>query len=199
MQEPNEARKAYQKLAYKNFKHVPLYLEWAPSNIFDGNKVAETTENIVNNNEEQTKIENAENNNELPEEDTTIFVKNLNFSTDDEKLKQHFSTKGRLYSAQIARQKSSKGILSMGYGFVQYYSKYDAKEAMKTLQNSELDGHKLELKFSNRTTGSGNAPAVNVGQRKSKREKEKVQTGTKICVKNIPFEATEKDIEKLFR
>lgn len=49
----------------------------------------------------------------------------------------------------------SKGqLLSMGYGFVQFLKKADAKEALKNLQNSQLDGHHLELKMSTRTKRS---------------------------------------------
>ena len=40
----------------------------------------------------------------------------------------------------------------MGYGFVQFMKKADAKEALKHLQNSLLDEHNLELKMSSRTT-----------------------------------------------
>lgn len=36
MQEPNEAKFAFKKLAYTNFKHYPLYLEWAPEDVFTG-------------------------------------------------------------------------------------------------------------------------------------------------------------------
>lgn len=32
--EAGEARSAFRGLAYKRFHHVPIYLEWAPSNIF---------------------------------------------------------------------------------------------------------------------------------------------------------------------
>lgn len=32
--EPTEARKAFSKLAYSKFKYLPLYLEWAPDNVF---------------------------------------------------------------------------------------------------------------------------------------------------------------------
>jgi multiple RNA-binding domain-containing protein 1 len=32
--EPQEARSAFKTLAYKKFHHVPLYLEWAPKEIF---------------------------------------------------------------------------------------------------------------------------------------------------------------------
>ena len=34
--EPSEAKAAFTKLAYTKFKHLPLYLEWAPSDTFKG-------------------------------------------------------------------------------------------------------------------------------------------------------------------
>ena len=43
-------------------------------------------------------------------------------------------------------------LLSMGYGFVEYKMPTSAKEALKVLQHTMLDGHQLELKLSNRTT-----------------------------------------------
>ncbi len=32
--EPSEAKVAFRKLAYSKFRHMPLYLEWAPTNVF---------------------------------------------------------------------------------------------------------------------------------------------------------------------
>jgi len=43
-------------------------------------------------------------------------------------------------------------LLSMGYGFVEYKRPTAAKQALKLLQHTKLDGHQLELKLSNRTT-----------------------------------------------
>ena len=40
----------------------------------------------------------------------------------------------------------------MGYGFIEYKRPTAAKEALKVLQHTMLDGHQLELKLSNRTT-----------------------------------------------
>ena len=40
----------------------------------------------------------------------------------------------------------------MGYGFVEYKTPTAAKQALKLLQHTMLDGHQLELKLSNRTT-----------------------------------------------
>jgi len=43
-------------------------------------------------------------------------------------------------------------LLSMGYGFVEYKMPTAAKEALKVLQHTMLDGHQLQLKLSNHTT-----------------------------------------------
>ena len=86
---------------------------------------------------------------EQPEPETTLFVKNLNFSTTDETLLQHFQNCGRVFSAVVAKKKDPKKpgeTLSMGYGFVQFWHKKSTVEALKELQNSDLDGHTIELK-----------------------------------------------------
>jgi multiple RNA-binding domain-containing protein 1 len=41
--------------------------------------------------------------------------------------------------------------LSMGYGFIQFVKREAADKALKTLQQSMLDAHAIELKRSNRT------------------------------------------------
>lgn len=66
---------------------------------------------------------------------------------------QHFSAAGKVHSVSIARKKDPKNpgqFLSMGYGFVQYYKKEHANEALKNLQVTTLDGKSLELKRSER-------------------------------------------------
>ena len=194
MQEPKEAKLAFKKLAYSNFKHYPLYLEWAPEDVFNiSSENNESNKNIMEPNIADEVEENA------PEENTVIFVKNLNFATTEDDLIKHFSKIGKIYSATIAQKKSSEGLLSMGYGFIQFYYSKHTKECIKQMQNSILHEHKLELKLSNRTTISKLSHLKVVEQKfKTKNEKQK-QTGTKICVKNIPFEATVKDIHKIFR
>lgn len=86
---------------------------------------------------------------EEPEPDTTLFVKNLNFDTTDETMRQHFESCGSVFSATVARKKDPKNpgqFLSMGYGFVQFWTKKSTLVALKDLQNSTLDGHVIELK-----------------------------------------------------
>ncbi len=99
--------------------------------------------------------------------------------------------------ATIARKISpNKELLSMGYGFVKFKSPSAAKEAIKTLQNHMLDGHVLELKFSNRTS---NESTTTNDRRSNKQAKQVGQKSSKILVRNIPFEAKAKEVEELFR
>lgn len=211
--DPSEARSAFRQLAYTKFKHLPLYLEWAPNNTFTSSseKKNEKTEdkdsndNDTNNNKDgdgesdsippkqETKEESDE---EIqPEQDTTLFVKNLNFNTDEDSLKKHFGSCGKIANVQLARKKDTKNpgaLLSMGYGFVQFYLKSSLNEALKKLQGSMLDGHALELKRSNKTLVTD---VVNTRKKTNIKE----QTGSKILIRNIPFQATTKEIDNLFR
>lgn len=106
--EPSEARKAFSQLAYTKYKHLPLYLEWAPDNSFTTpppagkNKATEVGANEKNNIKEVVKQaeefsesindtnkankEESEDEDE-PEQETTLFVKNINFTTTEEQLK----------------------------------------------------------------------------------------------------------------
>ncbi|CAG2101923.1 unnamed protein product, partial [Medioppia subpectinata] len=216
MQETNEAKQAFNKLAYNNFKHFPLYLEWAPDNVFrdpDNKNIDKeidelialektdaelTKQNITSDEKPDRNTYETNRNEELdvePEEDTTLFVKNLYFETSDEDFGNHFRKCGQIYSANIAYKKSADKVLSMGYGFVQFVYQKSAQKALKELQNSVLDGHTLELKLSNRTTQLRQNASSG---RRSANETQSKQTGTKICVKNIPFEATQDDVKKLF-
>jgi len=43
-------------------------------------------------------------------------------------------------------------FLSLGYGFVEYMTVSAAKQALKELQHTSIDGHQVELKVSNRAT-----------------------------------------------
>ncbi|RNA44438.1 putative RNA-binding 19, partial [Brachionus plicatilis] len=139
----------------------------------------------------EEKIEKEEESDAEYEENATLFVKNLNFDTNEDGLRKLFSKIGKC-KATIARKLSqNRETLSMGYGFVKFKKSWDAKEAIKSLQGCELDGHCLEIKFSNRT---GSIDSV-----KRKTSTTTKQKSSKILVRNIPFEAKAKEIEELFK
>lgn len=117
--EPFEAKRAFTKLAYSQFKSTPLYLEWAPENIFvkskeEGNRqIEEITPHDptpgdkleVEMKKEDDNVESKENvvsvnteEHEEPENDSTVFVKNLNFKSTEDSIKQVCRLKRFLFS-----------------------------------------------------------------------------------------------------
>lgn len=78
-----------------------------------------------------------------------IFVKNLNFETREEQMRQVFSeanTGGQVKAVTIIR--NSESGLSRGYGFVEMSTEESAKKAVKRLQNFMLDDHAIKLSLS---------------------------------------------------
>ncbi|XP_064648484.1 probable RNA-binding protein 19 [Lineus longissimus] len=196
--EITEAKTAFRSLAYTKFQHVPLYLEWAPGEVFEKPQpvAMETGDEAGSSKQpENEKDAASSSDDDEPEPDSVLFVKNINFDTTDKDLEEKFSKCGPIHSASIAKKKDMKNpgqMLSMGYGFVQFRTHAAASKALKELQHSELDGHTLELKVSNRQTQP-------TAKTKRKEASKKVQKSTKIMVRNIPFEAKLKEIEQLFK
>jgi len=188
---PQEARNAFKGLAYRKFKHVPLYLEWAPEGCLviagKGSVTGGEADHIDKDGNEQSDGE--------PDQSdiaTTLFVKNLSFGTSESELRVHFERTVAIRSVRIATKRNTKdprGLpLSMGFGFVEFSSRQNAMKALKTLQHSMLDGHKLELKLSTKKDdGAGTherGQVIKVG-------------GTKLLIRNLPFEANKKELREL--
>uniref|UniRef100_A0A0K8SNM8 RRM domain-containing protein n=1 Tax=Lygus hesperus TaxID=30085 RepID=A0A0K8SNM8_LYGHE len=158
--EPSEARAAFKRLAYSKFKHLPLYLEWAPDcTLRSGDEpqiigVHGDSEEVKQEQVNKDESNSMEDDDIVPEPETALFVKNINFETTEDDLRKHFQKCGKIASVTVAKKKDPKKpgvLLSMGYGFVHFYLKSSLNEALKNLQGSTLQGHQLELKRSNRT------------------------------------------------
>ena len=83
----------------------------------------------------------------------------------------------------------------MGYGFVQFFKSSDAEKALKLLQGKKLSDHCLELKRSNRATQQSDS------NESSKSNNKSIPPGstTKLVVRNVPFEATSREVEEIFK
>ncbi|NWI17835.1 RBM19 protein, partial [Crypturellus soui] len=215
--EPTEAKQAFTRLAYTKFHSVPLYLEWAPMGVFSGQVPQKQTPEVpeeegkvnfglvfsVSGNGtdkpgEDSEVPAAQEEEEEEEEEEehipgcTLFIKNLNFATTEDTLKEIFSKVGAVKSCTISKKKDKAGaLLSMGFGFVEYKKPESAQKALRQLQGCSVDDHKLEVKISERAL----RPTV-----KSSRKKQTVkkQTTSKILVRNIPFQASVREIRELF-
>lgn len=198
--EPGEARNAFKGLAYKRYKDAPLYLEWAPDDILseDPNFINDEKEsNVVG--EHETKralLEQQLEGKEDVEIDTervesrSLFVKNLNFRTTDEGLKKHFVDhvkEGKLRSVRIKKHLKNGKNVSMGFGFLEFDTVDTAIHVCRDLQGTVLDGHALILQLCHTKNNE-----------KVKEKVDKDQSSTKLIVRNVAFEATEKELRQLF-
>ncbi|KAK9453544.1 hypothetical protein V1511DRAFT_527760 [Dipodascopsis uninucleata] len=196
-----DARTAFAKLAYRRMKNSVLYLEKAPKDLITSTNIeaasakslatgvrdpkASAQDIIDIGKDDDSDVESA-----LPT--TSLFVKNLNFKTQNSDLASAFQPLQDFVRAEVKMKKDPKHpgqLLSMGFGFVEFRSRVAAEIAMKTMNEFILDGHKLQIKLS--TRGSDQTPSVATA--KISRSVPK----TKIIVKNLPFEATKRDIRQL--
>uniref|UniRef100_A0A8C5B248 Probable RNA-binding protein 19 n=1 Tax=Gadus morhua TaxID=8049 RepID=A0A8C5B248_GADMO len=192
--EPTEAKRAFMKLAYSKFHHIPLYLEWAPGGVFSA--APPTAGTVPPRGDAAVKEKKEEEEEEEEEEESvpgsTLFIKNLNFSTTEETLQETFAKCGKVSSCTVSKKKDKTGkMLSMGYGFVQYQKPESAQKAMRLLQHCSVDDHQLDIKISERATRADQVTH-------KKKQADKKQTGTKILVRNVPFQASVREIRELF-
>lgn len=72
---------------------------------------------------------------------TNLFVGNLAYSMDSDKLGQLFAQAGNVVSAKVIADKYSGR--SRGFGFVEMASDEEAKKAIEMFHNKDVDGRAL--------------------------------------------------------
>ncbi len=193
---PDEANQAFRAVAYRRLGNSIVYLEKGPLGIFSDTPPPVTAPKTHISSSHAITIpeqaEDAADGEPSLSEGSTLFVKNLAFSTSTERLNQMFRNLPSFSFARVQTKPDPKrpdGRLSMGYGFVGFKDVEGARKAMKSMQDFVLDGHALHIKFAGRG-------AEDEGRGKDSTAS-KSRT-TKMIVKNVPFEATRKDIRELF-
>lgn len=201
------ARAAFTKLAYKRFKDGIIYLEMGPKDCFTRSAESDETLDSQSGEEPKDVKEIEPSSHDLMEakdlsktdEDTlddsidgptvSIFIKNLNFSTNSQQLTEVFRPFTGFVVAQVKTKPDPKNkdkTLSMGFGFAEFRTKEQALAVISAVDGTVLNGHRLQLKISHRAGASSNT------------SKSSSKKSGKIIVKNLPFEATRKDIFELF-
>jgi multiple RNA-binding domain-containing protein 1 len=195
-----QARAAFATLAYRRFKNSVLFLEKAPKDLFiEASNDAKIAEGInVESQAKEPKLsvsdllqaDNAE-----VVDTTTLFVRNLNFATTAARLTEVFKPLDGLLSAKVKTKPDPKNpgqTLSMGFGFLEFHTKEQAQAAQAAMNGYDLDGHRLLIKASHKLVDAARE------QRREDRAKKLAGRKTKIIIKNLPFEATKKDVRSLF-
>ena len=110
-------------------------------------------------------------------------MKNLNFSTTTQKLSETFKPLAGFRSAVVRTKTDPKrGVLSLGYGFVDFSNSETASAALRAMDGYSLEGHSLKIQASHR--------GADAAEGRRKEDAAKNAAGTKILIKNLPFEAT---------
>ena len=198
--QPAHARAAFASLAYRRIKDSILFLEKAPKDLFSG--ASNTTDVVVAvpDSNGQRLIAPKLSTTDLLEgkeapESSTLFVRNLNFTTTSDRLTETFRPLEGFMSARVSTKMDPKKpdqILSMGFGFLEFGSKDQAQAVLRAMNGYELDGHKLLIKASHKGLDAAEV------RKKEDRDKRLASTRTKIIIKNLPFEATKRDLRALF-
>ena len=185
------ARSAFKELAYTKVKGSVLFLEKAPRNLFTaGNpRVNETVAKVP-----ATDLKN-QGGEQAAGDSSTLFVRNLSFSTTTARLRETFEPIEGLLSAKVKTKSDPQKtghFLSMGFGFLQYRTKQQAQAALSAMDGYELDGHRLQVRFSQKV--------ISAAEERRKEDHVKNSNGkrTKIIIKNLPFEVSKKDVRSLF-
>ncbi|CAA2934592.1 multiple RNA-binding domain-containing 1 isoform X1 [Olea europaea subsp. europaea] len=198
--EAAEARASFKGLSYKRYKDAPLYLEWAPGNILSPTptSVGDSNDNVIVGEHDSNRVLLEQQLEDITDMDVdpdriesrSVYVKNLNFKTSDENLKRHFTEhleKGRILSVRVKKHLKNGKKVSMGFGFIEFDSIDTAVNVCRDLQGTVLDGHALILQLCH--------------AKKDEHHHKKVdsdKSSTKLIVRNVAFEATDKDLRQLF-
>lgn len=190
-----EAKAAFTKLAYRRFKSSLLYLEKAPKNLYlaDSRQVSDPARPVGAQKLSASELLEQSVDQEQNEA-SALFVKNLNFQTTTGQLVDAFKELDGFRSALVKvkpnAQKAGQ-VLSMGFGFVEFNSKEAAQNALKIMDGHLLDGHRLQVRTSHR----GHDAAEE--RRREDSAKKTAGQRTKVIVKNLPFQATKRDLRQL--
>lgn len=188
----NDAKRAFNRNAFKKFKHVPLFLEWAPQAVFTKNQQSQEQSNQIKEKEkfEPTKdkivrLQVKENDNP---ENATLFVSNISFNTEEDEIKSLFQTCGHVVNVRLLPGKREN--THRGSGFVTFSNLKDASKAHDKLQNYVINNHAIIIQYSNISKNEQEGRVAVVDG--------KTLTFKKIIVKNLPFQATRKELYELF-
>ncbi|KAH8813228.1 hypothetical protein F5884DRAFT_699126 [Xylogone sp. PMI_703] len=195
--QPTHARAAFASLAYRRLKDSVLFLEKAPKDLFT-TAVSTAVQATATDKGPNAKLSVSDllgKEADEPVDTSTLYVRNLNFATTTERLNDIFRPLNGFISARVNTKKDPKKpgqVLSMGFGFVEFRTKDQAQAALKAMDGYNLDNHKLVIKASHRGVDAAEE------RRKEDTAKKLASRRTKIIIKNLPFEATKKDVRSLF-
>lgn len=187
-----QCKAAFGTLAYRRVKSSVLFLEKAPKDVFSAKPVDEQSAQSTP--EGVSKLSTSELKDSTVADtagSATLFVRNLNFSTTTSLLTETFKPLDGFLNARVKmRTDPKRGQLSMGFGFLEFQTPKHAQAALQAMDGYSLEGHKLQIRASHK--------GEDAAEKRKQADKAKKAATTKVIIKNLPFEATKKDVRALF-
>lgn len=132
---------------------------------------------------------------------TTVYVSDLNWDTTEEGLAAHFGTVAHVVKAVIMRKPRRGKMISKGTGLVEFESASDASDAIEKLNDTELDGRKIQCREDRK--GAADSGASQDEDSASapvdkKNRGDRVPVPTVVYVNNLSWETTTESLSSYF-
>ncbi|KAI8979963.1 hypothetical protein BDB01DRAFT_699053, partial [Pilobolus umbonatus] len=139
-----------------------------------------------------------------------VFVGNLNFETDEDKLQSFFSSAGEVLSVII----KTRNAQSKGHGFVSFGSLEEAEKSVEDLNQKTLDDRVLKVqlarpktsrrkktakKADTSTESTGDTEAEKVTSDNKDDSESTHKPNTSIFIANLPFSMKSAGLKELFK
>lgn len=184
----NAAKSAQRALSYQKLGNSVIYVEKMPASLWTDKPFAQSQPASEAVDFQATAASDAPAAGPSAESQTpseTLFVQNISFATTTELFERLFRS---LPGFSYARLQNKKG-----FGFLGFKSVDHATSARTKMDGVLLDGRPLKLHYSNKSIEQQEEEeALAKGDKGSKKY------STKLVVKNVPFEASAKDLRELF-
>lgn len=185
------ATNAFDKLQNYTIHGTPLYLEWAPRGLF-----AESDSELGKRSSDQFEAKATEEGDGRGDNRGSVYVTNLNFKTTTEDLEQLVKSK-KLVKPKTVKIITKNGK-SLGFGFIECFSREEAEELIKVLQGSLVEGHLVKLSLSRRRDVPSNIDELNRNQPGGPGAS-KPKQNSKLVIRNIAFQSNEKELRDLVK
>lgn len=177
------AKRSFNANAFRKYKSVPLYLEWAPETVF-AEETMQTEESqsieesvIPVTQQEEKKIDSKPNGRPITKLDESVktsrlCVRNIAFEATSKDIRKLFSAYGRVVSVRLPVKMSAAGDATTGirkqhrgFAFVEFTSRAEMAKAFEALQSTHLYGRRLVLEPAAEEDGSVEAARAKAQRR----------------------------------
>lgn len=188
-----DAKKAFQALAYKVISNVPLFLEWAPVGAVKD--VADEEDEKDDNTPpgaKPTSSRAVDDDDDSALKTASVYITNVPFGATEDAVASFLHSAAPRLSSQPDLVHGLNVQADKGRAFVTVRDSATASYIISKLRGKAMDGRTLNAELGK------SRPKPEAANDDAKPQVPPGRNPLKVAVKNLPFEATEKDLRQLF-